>query len=613
MDRQTLGNLFVSYCHADESDMLVFLKHLKGMLLDKVQVWSDNNIPKGTTWESFLKDNLNLASSALVLVTPDYLISSWCRFELQQLAVAHGAQRLRNLFWVQLKACGWRHTELTHFQASGGSSELAIDDAPNEIRRQKAILDACEQIASAMESGTDKDKHLAFVRGLLLEAQEGHEGHNIIVTDYITDNEFSVVCKGFSGSINATIKVLAWRPLKKLADDLLKIGRKRKTLDHQTFVRIHNIFKAGHDRDERIVFVSDYVDGDTLSSLLLARKEPFPIDRAVSFLRRLAEGLVELHKQQHDDELQSWQNTLGLLAPQDIYYDKLAERLRIPPIGVSSFLWNVLDSATYAEWVNEKSLVYCAPEQRNVPGGRLTPKTDQYMLGRLGAELLEGLHLEQLLKGEPVEKFWSNPEEFLGGQWRITHPQLWEILKVMLQTEPSERFKDMELVSQRLDALEEEGRALAKYVYCAPSDLKKDGMPHLEENMEFFKQFYETFFAMSPESKIKFDKLKSLDKQYEKLMRAMIAVLNFKPGNEPTSLTQFVSTHRKIKISAEELDKFCASFLRTIDKHYDSREVRVAWERLLKPVIEYMKQKCVGATTDKKGKSKSIGSNKRAS
>jgi hypothetical protein len=38
MDRTVSGHLFVSYCHADERDMLAFGKHLKGMLLDKVEV-----------------------------------------------------------------------------------------------------------------------------------------------------------------------------------------------------------------------------------------------------------------------------------------------------------------------------------------------------------------------------------------------------------------------------------------------------------------------------------------------------------------------------------------------------------------------------------------------
>src|SRR5262245_3561820 len=109
MDGEIPGHLFVSYSHADQSDMLIFRQHLTGMLLNKVQVWSDQDISKGTDWDSLLKSNLNLATSALVLATPDYLIASWCRNELRQLSAAQRAGRLRNLFWVQLRSCGWQH------------------------------------------------------------------------------------------------------------------------------------------------------------------------------------------------------------------------------------------------------------------------------------------------------------------------------------------------------------------------------------------------------------------------------------------------------------------------------------------------------------------------
>jgi hypothetical protein len=66
MDRTASGHLFVSYCHADEHDLLAFEKHLKGMLLDKVEVRTDQNISRGTEWNPALKSTLNQASWALV-------------------------------------------------------------------------------------------------------------------------------------------------------------------------------------------------------------------------------------------------------------------------------------------------------------------------------------------------------------------------------------------------------------------------------------------------------------------------------------------------------------------------------------------------------------------
>jgi hypothetical protein len=146
MDSDFQGHLFVSYSHPDRSDMLIFRKHLTGMLLNnKVKVWSDQDISKGADWHYLLNGNINIANAALVLATPDYLVSSWCRYELKELSDAKRQGRLRNLFWVHLRPCGWQHTELAEYQAFG--AEVAINDSPDERMRQRAILQACQQIA----------------------------------------------------------------------------------------------------------------------------------------------------------------------------------------------------------------------------------------------------------------------------------------------------------------------------------------------------------------------------------------------------------------------------------------------------------------------------------
>jgi serine/threonine protein kinase len=602
MDSEILGHLFVSYSHADKSHMLVFRKHLKGMLLNKVQIWSDQEISKGTEWKSFLKDNLNQASSAVVLATPDYLISPWCRHELKQLAAARRSRRLRNVFWVQLKPCGWQHTELAEFQSFENSVEVAITELPDETQRQRAILQACEHIASEIvRSTTEQDRHLAFVRQLLLDAQDGHD---ITLNEILHVGAFSIVCQGFSGSINAAIKVLRRTPLERMTKDFLRIGKQRMKLGDPSFIRIHNIFQVGAEEERRTIIVSDYVSNTTLLSTILDKEGPVLVDKAALLLHRTAEGLAELHKlpgaavsqdKPHRGSEDVWERTLGLLTPDDLYYDQAAERLRMPPIGVSNFLWHVLDCATYEDWVDPTSKVYVAPEQRKTPGEHLTPKTDQYMLGRLGVELLEGLRLEQILKEKSatVEQFWQDPEGFIDRPWRNNHRQLWSILKRMLQAEPSKRYHSMDEVVHRLRVLEEEGRALAKRVYFPPPDTKVDDTLQLKGNVKFFKQFYETFFRASPDSKKKF---KSLDQeeQHSKLMMSMAAVLNFRQGNEPTSLDHILDKHRGKGITELEFKKFRESFLATMDSFTNSdQELRKAWDDLFTPVIDYMISACV--------------------
>ena len=468
---------------------------------------------------------------------------------MKQLAAARRDRRLRNVFWVQLKPCGWQHTELAEFQSFESSVELAITELPDETQRQRAILQACEQIASEIvRLTTEQDRHLAFVRRLLLDAQDSHD---ITVNEVLHVGPFSIVCQGLSGSINAAIKVLKRTPLERMAKDFLRIGEQRLNLRDPSFVRMHNIFQVGAEEERRTIIVSDFVSNSTLLSTILDKQGPIRVDKAALLLRRMAEGLAALHKARgpqetgHEGLEELWKSTLGLLTPDDLYYDQPAERLRMSPIGVSSFLWHVLDCATYEDWVDPKAKVYVSPEQTNIPREHLAPQTDQYMLGRLGLELLEGLCFEQVLKRKSatVEEFWKDPESFIDSPWRNNHQQLWSILKKLLKTKPTERYNSMDEVVHRLRALEEEGRALAKRVYLPPPDTKADDTLQLKGNVKFFKQFYETFFRASPDSVEKFKSINQ-EEQHSKLMMSMAAVLNFRQGNEPTSLDQFLDKHR---------------------------------------------------------------------
>lgn len=604
MNNEILGHLFISYSHTDKPYMLTFRKHLQGMLRNKMQVWSDLDISKGTEWESLLKGNLNQASSALVLATPDYLVSTWCRLELKQLADAHRTRRLRNVFWVQLKPCGWQHTELAALQSIESSAELAITELSDETQCQRAILQVCAQIASEIaRSITEQDKTLAFVRRLLLDVPDHHD---ITVNEVIHAGNFSIVCRGLSGSMNAAIKVFRRAPLEKMAEAFLKIGQQRKIMSRldPSFIHIHHIFQGGTEGEQRIITVSDYVDSTTQLSTVFDKCGPICVDKVALLLRRMAAGLAQLHKaagsKKTPDERpeNEWEWTLGLLTPDDLYYDEHAERLRVPPIGVSSFLWHVFDCATYVDWVDPEAQVYVSPEQKKIPRERLTPKTDQYMLGRLGVELLEGLRFKRILdrKSATVEEFWREPESFIEGSWRTDHQQLWDILKRLLKIDPKERYGSMKNVVNELSALEEEGRALAKRVYLAPLDTKADHTLQLKDNMDFFKQFYEAFFQASPDSKEKFNSINQ-EKQRISLMKSMVAVLNFRPGNEPTSLTDIVEKHRNKGISKQEFEKFRESFLDTMDKFTnkdkDQTIIREAWAALFKPVIDYMISECV--------------------
>ena len=110
MNSSHFGSLFVSYSHTDKAHMQAFRIHLQVMTSERLQVWTDIDIPTGVEWGSFLESNLTQASSALIFASPDYLVSTWRRRELKELSSAHRKKRIRNALGVQLQPCGLRYS-----------------------------------------------------------------------------------------------------------------------------------------------------------------------------------------------------------------------------------------------------------------------------------------------------------------------------------------------------------------------------------------------------------------------------------------------------------------------------------------------------------------------
>jgi serine/threonine protein kinase len=606
MHTHPLGNLFVSYSHADKASMLAVRKHLQGILFDRVQVWTDDDIPEGLGWDAFLMKNLDAASSALVLASPDYLVSSWCRKELRHLAAAYRRQRVKRVFWVQVRPCGWNGTELAQFQSWEENVAQAVSEYADEIQRDRALVRLCEKIASeTTRSITEGDEDLAFVRRLLLDAPEDR---NLTVESVIGRGNFAIVCRGrVSGSIDAVFKVLTRTPIEKMSDAFVRIGKARQQIDHASFIRIHDLFQVGPAAERRTIIVSEFMGYAQLSSAFDRAKEAhgherrmalFDVDLVAALVRRTAEGLTALHEVSAKGGLSPRESTLGFFNVDNIYYDARSERLRLAAFGVASFLWQVFDPSRFAEWVTPSagSNHYVAPEQ-STQSGAITPLTDQYMLGLLALELLEGTRIGDMTRAGPVTDVWKNPAALVTGAWKEEHPQLWTVVSRLLAEDPAARWANMAEVVEKLRSLEDESRALAKHIYRVPQPRKGGGTFRLEDCNAFFEEFYRALFTASPSSRDKFD---NIDQQHQKLMAAMVSVLNFREGNKPTSLDAFLDIHRRKGITADEFDQFREVFRATMERFTDDPRVVKAWDDLFRPVVEYMKAECappVGGVT----------------
>jgi serine/threonine protein kinase len=297
----------------------------------------------------------------------------------------------------------------------------------------------------------------------------------------------------------------------------------------------------------------------------------------------------------HDEaELGGKGKTYGLLTPKLVYWDQRNKKLLLHAVGVSNFLWHTMGWERLAAWGDEdrNAAAYVAPEQ--IRDEQITHKTDQYMLGQLAFEMLEGRLPFDIRRPSEVqkkkEKFWANPETTARRKWPVAHQAFASIIFKMLRRNPSERWENFDQLIKRLRTMEDENRALAKRTYEGLSEYSF----RLKNNGRFFRDFYAAFFRKAEHAEKKFD---SKVDQPKKLMDAMEAVLNFRSSNEPTSLSRYMQTHRDRKVTTTEVEVFRDVFLDTLKRKLPRRipkkqrkQIDTAWKDLFSPIVEYFRE-----------------------
>jgi len=590
MDNRGHVSVFISYAHADRSWMERFRKELKAALFETAEVWCDEDIGQGAPWFERLATELRGASVALVLASSDYLLSPWCRRELKLIRQKVVDRQITNAFWIQLSPCLWERTELAEFQSQTSARGQAFCELQGPVL-DREILAVVRDVAAAIDVLTPSlDPSLTFVRTV---AGEQALQKNLTIESVITnEGDFSIVCRGRSGDqSDVAIKVMKRSPIRGISDRLADAARCRKELKDPGFIPLLDSFIARTEYEEHLVLVSEYCGSIALRDRLPER--PFTVDDTVLLIRRTAEALDSLHELQLPDGGKTGVDvtSYGLMTPKQVFYDHRLHRLRLSSLSISNFICDVLGWKKFAAWVDEGSARYVAPEQ--VYETRTEPfdkrKVDQYMLGQLAIEMLDGRLWFDAdgPDGMPGGKkgFFDNPLE-KAGVWQEYHQQLAAVIRRMLHRNPADRWESMTEVARQLRSIEDETRALARYSFRKWLD-----------NDEFFLAFYESFFAGAVDAKGKF---KSLDSQHVKLRKAMTSVLNFYPGNEPTSMAELTGVHQASQVTAAEIAQFERSFLEVLDKRLTDpnvagqmgsdviEKIRTGWRDLLHAVVQYL-------------------------
>lgn len=605
MESTGYASIFISYSHADSSWMERFRKELRGALYEKAMVWCDNDISGGTDWKDRLATELHRADVALILASTDYLESEWCRRELEYVCSKYREKRIKNVFWVQIEPCAWEQTALSGFQSK--TSRRAFSELKDDRACEREIIDLVGEICSAAHSITASlDPQLTFVQSIL--GEEAFQRHLSIESLISNEGDFAVVCRGRDGSQrDVAIKVLRRSPISGILENLEKIAKRRTLLRDPGFIRLYDSFIVGSPQGEHLVLVMEYFHGKRLCDAMSdeALKGRFTTNGAVNLIRRAAEALKELHELEcSPDSACNDINELGYgpMIPGHLFYDERLERLRFSALSISNFAWDVLGWRKFAAFVSPDAARYTAPEQifAQPAGERIDKrKLDQYMLGQLAVEMLDGaLPVERDAAediGEKKAEMFDDPLKN-AGRWKFTSPQLERIVLRMLSRDQEGRWEEMGDIVTQLKSVEGEARALAKSSY----------MRWIDGDERFFEEFYGRFFASEVARRENSEgKFRDRVQQHDKLRKGMAAVLNFYPGNEPTSLRYVIEGHRNKGVTEDELSAFKSCFLEMLkdrldrgvalgDEMADLREaVYRAWQDLFDQVLSYFREQSI--------------------
>jgi len=605
------ASIFLSYSHRDTEWMQLFRKELRGALFHQADVWSDADIGAGTNWGDRLNKELARAKVALILASPDYLESEWCRKELDYVGAKFRAKLIKHIFWVELRPCAWKQTELARYQRSGSHNAKetsALSEIVEEHEREREIIRIVEDISEAVKSIVDnQDETLTYVEAIL--GQEAFDRQIRIENVISNDGSFAVVCRGRDGAgHDVAIKVMRRSPISGILENQAKAAARRIDLRDPGFIHLYDSFIVDSAYGEHLVLITEFFGGNRLRDAMKNPdlQERFTVDRVVNLIRRAAEALHDLHdteaRAQEKKKKSNGKPKLSLgifgfgpMLPDHLFYDERTDRLRFSAFSISNFIWDVLGWKKFSALIDSQYERYAAPEQRTAEAAVQNldkRKVDQYMLGQLAIELLDGVlrrGARARASGKQTTQALARSDDPLlnAGAWKHSHPQLARIIRKMLHQEHEQRWSGMEEIARELKAVEPEKSALAKASY----------MKWIDHDEQFFEEFYARFFkAAGPAARAKF---KNIEQQRASLHKGMAAVLNFSPGNDPNSLRYVVAAHTKLGVSDRELDLFRECFLATLEKRMKAREksdgalagrkqeILAAWRDLFGQVIGY--------------------------
>lgn len=147
--------LFISYSHKDRGFLERLLIHLKPLdLLYGLETWDDSKIRPGDIWLEEIETALKSARVALLLVSPDFLVSEFIQRKELPTLFDSAQQNGLKILWIPLSPCSWRqYPQIEQYQAAVSVKKTLAE--MGKVERDRVMAGLCDHIKTLF-AGTCK-------------------------------------------------------------------------------------------------------------------------------------------------------------------------------------------------------------------------------------------------------------------------------------------------------------------------------------------------------------------------------------------------------------------------------------------------------------------------
>jgi hypothetical protein len=148
------SSVFISYSHNDAKWLKKLKIVLKPLTRDRtMSIWDDTVISAGAKWKQQIKEALDAASIAVLLVTPDFLASDFIAAnELPPLLKAADEEGV-TIIWIAVKASLHKSTPISEYQAANDPSK-PLESLKGALLN-KELVNIAEKIAAVAVRRTE--------------------------------------------------------------------------------------------------------------------------------------------------------------------------------------------------------------------------------------------------------------------------------------------------------------------------------------------------------------------------------------------------------------------------------------------------------------------------